>query len=240
MTDDSEPKAPTMSDERPTVEPVAESRFRRTYLFVRVWWKPVTVSAVLVVLSAWVGLKVSWLPVLWSAMGAGWFLVVMWWAVKVYYHRIMEVRYEPGSDEIMLARHLIPMDISPLIDISGPRGMVRDIYGNTYDITGKFDPETLRGEGTWPNNWTPLHVMSHMGMAWKIVRIAERTIWQHSQGRIRAEAEFLTDRAILAGLKDLTYYRSDGNVDKTELAHAIRERVKREKAQEWRESTRNG
>ncbi len=227
---------PSMSDERPEVEDTKPSWLRPVRIFGAIWWKPLTVGGILLTLSLWVGFTVSWLPVMWSFLAAGWFILVMWWAVRVYYHRIMEVRYSPGTDEITLVRHMVPMDLAPYIKVNGPRGMIRDIYGNTYDIVGEFDPVTLTGKGTWPNNWTPLHVLSHMGMAWKIVRIATRAIFQHSEGRIRAEAEFLADRALLAGLKDWQYYGDDGNVSKEELIEAYSKRLERDEAQKRRES----
>lgn len=223
---DSDPQMPT---------PVEHSRFRRVRLWAMNWWKILTSVGLFIIAIAYTGTQLSWYPVFFAVLSMGWFLVLAWWFIKVYYHRILAFDYDPDVDEITISRHLVPLDISHEIEISGPRGMVRDPQGETYDIVKEFDPETLIGIGTWSRDWTAAHAMAYMGFAYKIVHIARTAINEYSMGTARAEADFLRDRAIAAAYRDFQFHEGEGIVSEEQMNKALKLQAERydERLRDW-------
>lgn len=217
------------TEERPEFAPLEESRWKRTVRWVADWWIPLAVFLAFWIISAFSIREVGWWPTILVLAFSPWFFIIMWVAIKIYYHRIMVIDYEPSSDSMVIGRVMVPMDIAPDIEISGPRGQVRDFYGQTYDIVKTFDTETLQGEGTWDPEWHPLRAMAHMGFAYQVVKHGRELIWQFSDGMARAEENFLADRSLAAAEKSFRRYAKDSGVKANELVAARQMREDRYK-----------
>ena len=189
--------------------------------FLGIWFLPALATAALIVMIVLVWWKVGIRPVGFGiviAIGAGF---VIWNAIRVYYQHVIQVNLEDGHS-LSLTFWDVPIEIAHFIHVKGARGYVRDAWGREMIMVSEFDPLTLEGIGTWPDNLTPLHFAARWKTAKRVVDTYERLVTRYGVESIKARLDALAGWVEVAEYAGRTLDIGDTNLDdmvKTALRH---------------------
>lgn len=113
--------------------------------------------------------------------------ILIYAAVNVYYIYIIAVDVDEGGRMTALF-YDVPMERAGDIDIKGNEGILQDRWGRPLRIVKDFNPDTMRGNGTWPV-MTPIEVAAEFRAAKRVMYWAKGVIDQYGVASITAHLE---------------------------------------------------